>query len=67
MRPLRMARDLGFLPGGESALEFLERDGGLGLEPADLLATGHRVAGRCHGAQFLVLASSSATGFSKSR
>ena len=55
MRPLRMARDLRLLPGREIGIEFLEREGGLHLEPADLVADGDRAAGLGHGAQFLDL------------
>ena len=55
MRPLRVAGDLRLLPGGEVGIEFLQRRRRLGLQPADLVADGDRVAGLAHGAQFLDL------------
>ena len=54
MRPLRVTRDLGFLPGRQVGVEVLERLGGLGLEPRNLIADRNRAAS-LHGAQLLDL------------
>ena len=55
VRPLRMARHLGFLPGRQRRVELLQRRVGLAFEPGDLLADGDRVAGLLERAQLLDL------------
>ena len=67
MRPLRMAGHLGFLPGRQPGIEVLERLPRLDLDAVDLLADCSAFVVGLQRAQFLDLASSSATGFSKSR
>jgi hypothetical protein len=67
VRPLRMAGDLGLLPGCQLGVEFLERLRRLAFDAGDLLVDGNRVALGLERAQLSILASSSATGFSKSR
>ena len=68
MRPLRMARDLRLLPGRQFGVEVRQRLRRLGLEPLDLVGDGGGiVAAACSARSSSTLASSSATGFSKSR
>ena len=56
MRPVGMAGDLRFLPGGQPLIDVGERLGGLRLELGDLLADRHRVALGAERAQLLDLA-----------
>ena len=66
MRPLRMARHLRLLPRRQVGVEVAQRLRRLGLEPRDLVAdVGCRSAASARSSS--TLASSSATGFSKSR
>ena len=67
MRPLRMAGDLRLLPGRQLGVELLQRRAAFAFEPADLVGDGDRVAGSPIARSSSTLASSSATGFSKSR
>src|SRR5579884_3277532 len=67
MRPLRMTRNLGFLPRREVRIELFKRDRGLDLQTRDFFADGERVASFPIARSSSILASSSATGFSKSR
>ncbi len=68
MRPLRMPRNLRLLPGRETGVKIGKRLFGLALEPRQFLANGNGIALRGELTQFSkTLASSSATGFSKSR
>ena len=55
MRPLRMARHLGFLPRRQLGVEVPERQRRLGFEPADVLGDGDGVAALLHRAQLLDL------------
>ena len=65
MRPLRMPRHLRLLPRGEPGIDLLERLRRLAFDAADLV--GDRVAVALSARNSSILASSSATGFSKSR
>ena len=55
MRPLRVARDLDFLPGRERGVKIGERLGGLGLELGQLLADRDALSLLGQRAQFLHL------------
>jgi hypothetical protein len=52
MRPLRMSRDLGFLPRREFGIELLQRSRGFRFQPTDFLADSDRIARLAHRAQF---------------
>ena len=67
MRPLRMARDLRLLPRRQLGVEVAQRLRRLGLEPADLVGDAAPLPAACIARSSSTLASSSATGFSKSR
>ena len=67
MRPLRMARHLRLLPRRQLAIELLERLVRLALEARDLLADETAFGPSCRARSSSTFASSSATGFSKSR
>jgi hypothetical protein len=56
MRPLRLARDLGFLPGGELAVGLAQQPLGARLEPADLFRQIELGAAAAEMAQLLDLA-----------
>jgi hypothetical protein len=63
MRPLRLARDLGLLPGRELGIGLPQQPFGAGLEPADLLRQVELAAAGVQVAQLLDLAFQLADGF----
>jgi hypothetical protein len=56
MRPLRLARDLGLLPGRELGISLAQQPLGAGLEPADLVRQVELAAAAAQVAQLLDLA-----------
>ena len=66
VRPLRMPRDLRLLPRRQSGIEFLERQRRFALDAGDFVGDGASPS-LLSARNSSILASSSATGFSKSR